>query len=178
MKEDLKIALLYQNHLDFDSRTVYLFDEITEKSALLFIKNLIMLDRTDGEINIQINSVGGNVTDGFAMIDCITKLKNSTYGYVPGRASSMAVDILLSCTTRGMSKNASLMIHSGSIAVEGEITAAMNQAIADGKDLDMSIDIWTKRLKINKKKIKELLTTDTFIYAKDALKYGFVDEIK
>lgn len=178
MKEDIKINLLYTHNVDIDDRVVYLFDDINEKSALSIIKNLNVLDKTPGEIKIVINSVGGNVTDGFAIIDCISKLKNPTYGYVPGRASSMAVDILISCTRRGMAKYASLMIHSGNIAVEGEINAAINQAQADAKDLDMSIDLWTKKLKINKKKIKELLTTDTFVYAKDALKFGFVDEIK
>lgn len=177
MKEETKISLLFDNHLDVDNRTIYLFDEINEKTALNVIKNLVFLDKTDGDIKLVINSVGGSTNDAWAIIDCITKLRNKTYGFVPGQASSAAVDILICCTTRGMSKNASLMIHSGSITVEGDVKAAVNQAKFEEEDLERSVDLWCKRLKINKKKIKELLATDTYLYSKEALKYGFVDEV-
>jgi ATP-dependent Clp protease protease subunit len=177
MKEEIKISLLFNNNLDVDNRTVYLFDDINEKSALNIIKNLSFLDKTEGDIKIVINSIGGNTNDGWAIIDCISKLKNNTYGYVPGQASSMAVDILICCTTRGMSKNASLMVHAGSINVEGETKAAINQVKFEEEDQERSIDLWSKKLKINKKRIKELLATDTFLNSKEALRYGFVDEV-
>lgn len=178
MKEELKIKVLFENNVDIDNRTVFLFDDITDQSALNIIRNLMYLDRTEGDIRIIINSEGGSVPAGFAIVDCILKLKNNTTGHVSGTAASMAVDILQACTIRSMSKFSSIMIHSGSVSVDAEVTAAKNQADSMFRDLEMSIDFWMKKVKITKKKLKEMLTTDTFLYAKDALKFGFVDEVK
>jgi len=177
MKEEIKISLLFDNNLDFDSRTVFLFKDIDSDSSVEIIKNLMFLDKTEGDIKIIINCQGGNVVDGLAIVDCISKLKNNTYGHVPGQAASMAVDILQACTIRGMSKNASLLIHAGNTSVDAEVTAAINQINSMAMDLELSIDMYLKRVKIGKKKIRELLSTDTFLYSKEALKLGFIDRI-
>lgn len=178
MKDDLKIKLLFENNIDIDNRIVYLFDEISQESSLNIIRNLTYLDQTEGDIKIVINSHGGSVPSGFAIVDCILKLKNNTIGYVAGQAASMAVDVLQACTTRSMSKFSSIMIHAGNVSLDGEVTAAKNLADSMIRDLGLSMDFWMKKIKISKKRLQEMLNTDTFLYAKDALKYGFVDEIK
>lgn len=178
MKEEVKTELLFKHDVDVDNRTVFLFDEINDKTALSFIKSLNFLDKTPGDIKIIINSGGGSVPSGFAMVDCILKLKNNTLGHVSGCAASMAVDVLQACSTRSMSKFSSIMIHAGSVSVDAEVTAAKNQADSMIKDLDLSMDFWLKKIKVSKKKLKEMLATDTFLYAKDALRYGFVDNIE
>ncbi len=177
MKEESKIQLLFNNHLDVDNRIVYLFDEINDKSALSIVKGLNFLDSTEGDIKLIINSGGGSVPAGFAIVDAILKLKNSTTGHVSGCAASMAVDVLQACNRRTMSKFSSIMIHSGSVTVDAEITAAKNQADSMMVDLEMSMDFWMKKIKISKKKLKDMLSTDTFLYSKDALKFGFIDAI-
>ena len=75
------------------------------------------------------------------------------------------------------SKFAFIMIHSGSISVEGEAQAAKNQTDSMFRDLETSIDFWLKKVKVSRKKLKEMLMTDTYLYHKDALRYGFVDEV-
>lgn len=177
VKDDLKTSLLFDHHIDVNSRTVYLFEDITDQSALRVIKSLTYLDQTPGEITLNINSTGGDVPSGFAIQDCILKLKNPTRCHVSGQASSMAVDVLQSAKRRSMSKFAFIMIHSGSISVEGEAQAAKNQTDSMFRDLETSIDFWLKKVKVSRKKLKEMLMTDTYLYHKDALRYGFVDEV-
>ena len=69
------------------------------------------------------------------------------------------------------------MIHRGSISIDNEVKAAQNLVTATGYDLDLSMELYLKKIKIGKKKILELLGTDTYLYAKEALRYGFVDKI-
>ncbi len=177
MKDEIKTLLLFDHHLDVSNRTVFLFEEISDESALRVIKSLTYLDQTPGDITININSTGGDVPSGFAILDCIAKLKNSTRGHVSGQASSMAVDVLQMCKHQTMSKFAFIMIHSGSIAIEGEAQAAKNQTDSMFRDLEMSIEFWLKKVKVSRKKLKEMLATDTYLYHKDALRHGFVDEV-
>ncbi len=177
LKDETKVNLLFNHGLSVDDRTVFLFKDVDNITALELIKNLMFLDKTPGDIKLIINSQGGSVVDGMAIIDCLFKLKNNVYGHVPGQACSMAVDILQACTIRGMAKNASLLIHAGSISVNAEVTAAINQTNSMAMDLELSIDMYLKRVKIGKKKLKELLSTDTFLYSKEALRMGFIDKI-
>lgn len=177
MKEEVKFAILHQNDVDLDSRTIYLYNDINPLTTLNIIKYLKYMDRTPGKIFLEINSPGGSVSDGMAIVDCIVNAKNDIVGRIPGQAASMAVDVLMACDKRIISRHGSIMIHAGSAEISGNIADLKEQAMSFNRDLEISIDIWLKRLKIKKPKLKELLKSDSFIYAKDCLKFGFVDEI-
>lgn len=178
MDEEFKIQMLYEHNLDIDAREIYLFKTIDEDSALEIIKNIKYLDKTEGPITLVLASDGGNIEKGLAIIDAIQSSQNVIRGYVPGNIASMAVDILQACDVREMTANSSLMVHAGYDEIEGDITSVINRAKSLEISTEMALDFYLKRVKLTREELRKLMAADTVIYAKDALKYGFVDKIK
>ena len=56
-----------------ENRTIYLFDEINSNTAREIICQLRYLDAVGNgkDITLMINSPGGSVTDGLAIVDCM-----------------------------------------------------------------------------------------------------------
>lgn len=64
-----------------------------------------------GEIDLHINSPGGDVWDGFAIYNILAASGKRIHGHVDGLAASIASVLLMACDTIEMPENAYLMIH-------------------------------------------------------------------
>ena len=70
-------------------RSIFLFDAIGSWSSESVISRLISLDKeSDDPINIFINSPGGSVSDGFAIIDVMNAMASPVNTIVLGKAAS------------------------------------------------------------------------------------------
>ncbi len=105
---------------------VYLFDsEVSESAVKKATQQLATWERTATgplTIDIVLNSPGGSVVDGFALIDFIIGMQGrghvvNTTAY--GMAASMAGVILQAGNTRAMGSNAVLLIHEAQFAAIG-----------------------------------------------------------
>ena len=95
MKEKIKTQDLIDKLL-LSERKVFLWGQVDEKSAKHVIERLLFLDATgEEEIQFFINSPGGYVTSGFAILDTMESLKSPVSTICSGLAASMA-SILLS----------------------------------------------------------------------------------
>jgi len=99
-------------------RTVYIFGHI-DTNTLSSIPVLRDLDETKGQIDIVISSPGGEDYVGYALFDCIKSLKNKVVIYGIGEVCSIATIIFLASQERFLSKNCELMIHNGSVVMQG-----------------------------------------------------------
>ncbi len=169
--------LFWEHSLDSEARKVYFFDEINTVTALRLIKTMALLDKTEGAITLVINSDGGSVTDGWAICDFIKHMKNEVHGVVYGEASSMASVVLQACKTRAMAAHAYLLIHAGSATLEGDVRDIMSNSEHLKKDLEKTMDYYRARAKISSKKMSDMMSKETLLDAKDALKYGFIDMV-
>lgn len=163
-------------------RIIFLGTPIDAQVANGIIATLLFLESQDPEkdIYMYINSPGGSVSDGMAILDTIRFIKAPVSTICVGMAASMGA-VLLAGGEKGKRRilpNARVMIHQphmrgvGGQASDIEITAReilrwkkiLNQELADasGKDL-------------------ETVTNDTdrdnFMTAQEALDYGLVDEV-
>jgi ATP-dependent Clp protease protease subunit len=168
---------LTKNYLDVPNRTIYFFFEVDEITSCFLIKSLLNLDASPGDITLLINSPGGDIVSGVGIIDTILGLKNRVNAHIIGQGASMAIDIFLACDYRTMTPRSTILIHSGSATVDGDMASVKNQSDAIQLELKKSIEFYLKRIKITKPKLKKLLLSDTILDSKTALKYGFVDEI-
>ncbi len=168
---------LFQENFDRNTRTVFLFDDIDGISSLKCMKALMILDRSDGDINLIINSEGGSTVDGWGIVDFILQMRNSVHGIVYGGAFSMASVILQACKTRKMTKHSTMMVHAGSVEMDSDTNSAILNAEYLKKDLDITMDFYRSRARISPKKMKELMSQDTFLAPLEALRYGFIDGI-
>lgn len=98
--------------LEFKDRVIYLIDEITSAGATETISQLHQLDKSRGEITLYINSPGGSLTAGLAIVDAIRLCRNSVSTVATGIAASTAA-IILACGEPGkrfITENCDIMI--------------------------------------------------------------------
>jgi len=176
-EEETDDSELLEENFDRESRTVFLFDEISGQSTLQCLKGLMILDSTPGEINLMINSEGGSTCDGWALVDFIHKMKNPVHGIVYGAAFSMASVVLQACSKRSMTKHSMMMIHAGSVELDVDTNSAILNAEYLKKDLDNTMDFYRSRAKISPRKMKELMSQDSFLDANECIKFGLIDQI-
>lgn len=169
---------------------VYVFDkDVNEGSVKQCISQLQTWARQEPgcDIEIQINSPGGDIVEGFALIDFLDDLreKGHTINIVAlGMAASMAGVILQSGTTRIMGKNALLLIHEAAFGAAGSFGKVEDRVklvkIMQNRILDIFAD---RAAEINPKTTKKFIERnwerkDWWMDAKTALGLGFVDEVR
>lgn len=95
----------------------YEYDEERDRWApggitdIAFVKELNRLASKYKVIHLRINSYGGDMLHGLAIITAIRACSAEVHGWNDGLAGSMAADIFLCCPHRHMAQNAVLMIH-------------------------------------------------------------------
>ena len=169
-----------RDHLLVKNRIIFINDEINQESSNVVITQLLYLDNeSDEDITLVINSGGGSVSDGFAILDVINSLNSDVVTVCSGMCASMAA-VLLSSGTKGKRKaykNSEIMIHQPLGGIQGqasdiELTA---KHILYVKDKINSI------LASNCSKEKDVVAADTdrdnWMTAEQALEYGLIDEI-
>ena len=163
-----------------ENRIVVINGEINSDSSYDTITKLLYLDSvSDDDINIYINSSGGDVREGLAIIDCMNFIKSDVSTLCLGKAYSMASIILSSGTKnkRYALPNSEIMIHEPFTSASGreQEISIFNKRI--GKTKNALIDILLKTTNKNKKEIIDSMNYDNFMNSKEAKEYGIIDSI-
>ena len=83
-----------------DNRIIFIKGEINEESSNDVISRLLYLDSLNNDdISLYINSPGGSVNDGLAIIDTMRIIKSDVKTYCVGSSFSMAA-VILCCGTK------------------------------------------------------------------------------
>lgn len=169
---------------------VYVFDQpVGDASVKAAIHQLTTWSRQDPkcEIEIQINSPGGGIVEGFALIDFLDDLRDKGHPVniiALGMAASMAGIILQSGDSRVMGKNAILLIHEAQFGARGTFGEVEDEVKLVKMMQERILDIFEARAKpINKKTTKAYLRrnwkrTNWWLSADQALELGLVDEVR
>jgi ATP-dependent Clp protease protease subunit len=164
----------------FKERIIYLGTPINDDVANLFVAQLLYLsgDDPNRDIQIYINSPGGDVVAGLVMYDVMQHVKPDI-STVCLNASSMA-SVLLAAGTKGkryILPNGEVMIHQGSGGFQG---TTPDMEIHMRRQLGL-IDRLTHLLAEHTgqpfDKVKSDSARDYYMSAGEALEYGIVDEI-
>jgi len=149
-------------------------DEVTPKD---FKKDLDALGSIKN-LNIYINSGGGDVFAGQAIYSMLKRHEASKTVYIDGLAASIASVIAMAGDKIIMPKNAMLMIHNAWTIMAGN--ANNFRKMADDMDkIDESIQaVYVDKTGISQEEIAELMDKETWLTADDALSRGFADEIE
>ena len=128
---------------------IFLGSPIDDDTANLIVAQFFSYQRKTREkdISLYINSPGGSITAGMAILDTMNLVEPDIVTYCVGQAASMAA-VLLACGTKGKRytlPNSRIMIHQPSMSnLEGQATdidihakeilrmrAVLNQMLAD-----------------------------------------------
>ena len=164
---------------------VYVFDkEVNEAHVKECIKQFTQWERLSPGCHVQlvINSPGGSVFDGFALVDYITGMLDRgcvVDTHALGMAASMGGVLLQAGVTRTMGKNAMLLIHEAQFGAQGSLGQIEDRVKLVKLMHERILTIFSSRSKMSKMQIKtKWARTDWWMSAGEALKYGFIDEIR
>lgn len=132
-------------------------------------------------VNLKMNSPGGSIVEGVAIISQMGRDDLFITGTVEGISASMASVILQGCDRRKMFRGARMMVHQGQGGVFGTANYIRDYAnLLDSYNKTLA-EIYAKRTK--KHDAKWILENwmaegkDTWFTAEQALKEGLIDEI-
>ena len=164
----------------FEKNIITLFDEIDDDIAYTIITQLLYLDsiKTDEPITMYINSPGGMVTSGLAIIDTMNSLKRKVQTIGMGSCASMGAIILL-CGTgeRKALKNTRIMLHSisgGSIGNYHDNTITFKEEEFLQQKL---MAIIADKSKLDIQDIERMTERDKFMSASECCEFGFLDAV-
>lgn len=128
-------------------------------------------------INVHIHSNGGDAFEGVAIGNLLKNHKSTINVYIDGMAASAASVIAMAGDKIIMPKNAMLMVHRASTLCYGNADYLKKQADTLTKVDNALIESYTSRFKGELFELERLLDDETYLTAKEAMSYGFCDEI-
>lgn len=162
-------------------RIIFLGTPIDDAVASLIIAQLLFLEAEEPEkdIFLYINTPGGVVTSGLAILDTMIFIKPEIATICMGQAASMGAILLAAGASgkRSALPNARIMIHQPMGGVEGQASDIEIQAteiIKLKKDLNKLLATFTKQ---SLRKVEKDTDRNFFMTTGQALKYGIIDEI-
>ena len=156
---------------------VYLFNDIGTFgiTAQNFIDEI--KEYEDTELNIHINSLGGEVFEGMAIYSIIQRRKAKTTVYIEGIAASIASVIALAADEVIMSENSLLMIHNAWGGTQGEAKDMRKQAEILDKITNEIAEVYVKKSGIPYNEVIRMMDEETWLTAEEAVALGLVDSI-
>jgi ATP-dependent Clp protease protease subunit len=157
--------------------------QVEDQMATSIVAQLLFLDAQDSskDITMYVNTPGGSVTAGLAIVDTMNLIKSPVSTVVMGMAASMGT-IIASSGTKGkrfMLPNAEYLIHQPMGGAQGGTQQTDMQIIADS--IKKTREKLTQILADNSGQKFDKVWTDTerdnWMDAQETLKYGFIDKV-
>jgi len=163
-------------------RIIFLDRPVTDESASLIIAQMLHLEAHEArkDIHLYINSAGGSVNAGLAIIDTMHYISCDVSTTCIGQAASMSA-LLLAAGARGKRfslPHGEIMIHQPSGGCQGQTT---------------DLEIQTRRILKTREQLNQMLAEftgrpleiirrdterDCFLSASEAVDYGLIDAVK
>ena len=165
-------------------RIIFMGEEVSDTSASLIIAQLLFLESTDPDKDIQlyINSPGGSVTAGWAVYDTMQYIKCDVSTICLGLAASFGAFLLAGGAhgKRMALPNSEIMIHQPAMHGNGIQGPASDIKIMSDY-MQKSRQRLNRVLAVNTGRSEEEIARDTerdnFMSAEEALEYGLIDSI-
>ncbi len=162
-------------------RIIFITGGIEDHMANLVVAQLLFLEAEDPkkDIFIYINSPGGSVTAGLAIIDTMHHIKPDVATVCVGMAASMG-SLILSQGAKGKRSilpNAEVMIHQPMGGAYGQATDIDITARHILKTRDKLNRLLAKATSQKLTKIEQDVERDFFMDAEEAKTYGIIDKI-
>ena len=162
-------------------RVVFLGEDVNPHTANLIVAQLLHLAYEDPkkDIKLYINSPGGVIYDGLAIIDTMNYIEPDVQTIGIGLQASMGA-MLLSAGAKGKRfalPNSRIMIHQPSSGTEGKITD-QEIALKEGIYLKKLLaEMLAKNTGQKLAKVEKDMDRDNWMSAEEALKYGLIDKV-
>jgi ATP-dependent Clp protease protease subunit len=162
-------------------RIIFIGSTINDEVANVIIAQILFLESEDPskDINIYINSPGGEVSAGLAIYDTMKYVRSPISTLCVGQASSMGA-ILLTAGTKGKRfalPNARIMIHQPLAGVQGQASDISIHAKEILRVRERLNAIMAEHSGQPIDRIQADSDRDFFMTAKEAVEYGIIDAV-
>ncbi len=171
------------NQSDDGTKELYIFGDITsykwDESDVTAFDMAKELSEIDGDLNVHINSYGGEVSSGLAIYNLLKAFgeNHKVITYCDGFACSAASVIFMAGQERVMPKSSLLMIHNAWTYASGDFNELRKQADDLEKITRPSLEIYKAVSNLSEKEIQQMMDKEEWITADEALSYGFATSI-
>ena len=161
-----------------EPRTIILLGEINAENVMRTILKIQKLDSINHDpIILEINSPGGSVDDGLALIDVMEYVESPIHTIAFGQASSMA-SLILAAGEKGYrqaNKHCKILLHQLQVGYNGKFNDIEEGYKSMMKLNDTIYNLYSKYTEHDVKDIKDKLQNDFILNGVEALEYGIID---
>lgn len=175
--QNLKLVRV-ENADDASSPTkVYLYNYIGGFDGVTARMVVDELDSLEGELELHINSGGGDLFEGVAIYNAFKNYGGKVVSYIDGVAASAASFVAMAGDEVIIEKNATMMIHDG----QGMVIGNAQDMFDAGEILNMLSDtiaeMYADKTGESKEDIRTLMKAETWFNAEEAVELGLADKI-
>ena len=165
-------------------RIIYLGEDVNPTTSSLIVAQMLFLESEDPdkEIYFYINSPGGSITDGMAIVDTMNYIKCPVETVCVGLAASMGA-VLLTAGEKGKRfamPNSEIMIHQpliGGGGLQGQATEIKIHADHLVRTREKLNKLLSEKTGQSIETIERDTERDHYMTAQEALEYGLIDGI-
>ena len=165
-------------------RIIYLGEDVNPTTSSLIVAQMLFLESEDPdkEIFFYINSPGGSITDGMAIVDTMNYIKCPVSTVCVGMAASMGA-VLLTAGEKGKRfamPNSEILIHQpliGGGGLQGQTTEIKIHADHMVRTREKLNKFLSERTGKPIEQIEKDTERDHYMTAQEALEYGLIDGI-
>jgi ATP-dependent protease ClpP protease subunit len=135
-------------------------------------------EHKDKHVHLRINSLGGEIGEGTAIYNALSRHPGGVTVHIDSLAASMASVIAMAGNPVYMAENAILMIHNPWTLASGEAKDLRKQADLLDTMKSNLIRAYQKKSGMEEKAIAKLMDEETWLDATEAAALGFIDAIE
>lgn len=182
--------ILHQYYNNLSNRCIIINKEIEDNIMEYAVFPIIQFNKEDEgkpteerqKITIYINTLGGEIHNGFALCDIIELSKTPIDIIVMGYAYSMGSFIVMSGALNPIVKRycypfSTLLIHGGSQFINGSASQVEDYFKFNKRYEERIKKYLVSHSKITPKQYKDMERNEWFMDSDDMIKYGLVDEV-
>jgi ATP-dependent protease ClpP protease subunit len=147
-------------------------DSITAKQ---FSDELKKMDASIKEVDLRINSPGGDVFEGYAIANRIKQHSAKFTIYIDGLAASIASIIAIAGDEVVIGEGAQMMIHSAWTVAMGNARDLEKVIDRLGEIDEQLISLYVKKTGKSRAEIRDMVEKETWLNADEAVEMGFAD---
>jgi ATP-dependent protease ClpP protease subunit len=147
-------------------------------TAKQFITDFKAATAGNPDVELSINSPGGNVFDALAIYNVLARYEGNSTARIDGVAASAASLIAVGAKKIIMPENAFMMIHSASTIAWGEPSNLRKAADDLDKINDGIVAAYRKKTGMEDAALKKMMDEETWMNGLDAVALGFADEME
>lgn len=154
---------------------VTLYEAVTPWSVRPIVE--LLRSQPDADVRLFINSLGGDVYEGWTLANVLRGHKGKTVAIIEGICASAATFISCACSETHMYAESLFMVHNPWGGLDGGAEDLEKYAQVLRKMADLTVGIYQRKTGADEKTLRAWMEAETHMTPQEALAAGFCDQV-